>query len=83
VGRAAGAALSKEFEDGIFDLLMTISPGTQTSMQRDFERRHRVELEQITGTVVRLGRALGVATPSFDALYPVLKVRALSFDGLR
>ncbi|MGI8424458.1 MAG: ketopantoate reductase family protein [Chloroflexota bacterium] len=82
VGRAAGAALPAEFEDGIFAFLMSIPPDAQSSLQRDYERRHRVELEQLTGTIVRLGRELGVATPSFDALYPVLKVRALAFDGL-
>jgi 2-dehydropantoate 2-reductase len=52
-------------------------------MQRDFENQRRAELEQLTGAVVRRGRALGVPTPAFDALYAVLHVRALAFGGLR
>ena len=51
-------------------------------MQLDFERRRRVELEDITGAVVRLGRRLGVPTPIYDVLYAVLKVRAAAFGGL-
>ncbi len=53
-----------------------------TSMQRDFERRGRVELEQLSGAVVRRGRELGVSTPTTDAIYAILKVRALGFGGL-
>lgn len=82
VGRAAGAALPAEFEEQIVAFLMGLPADAHSSMQRDFERQHRVELEQLTGTIVRLGRDLGVPTPSFAALYPVLKVRAQAFDGL-
>ena len=42
-------------------------------MQLDFERRRRVELEELTGAVVRLGRRLGVPTPVYDVLYAVLR----------
>jgi ketopantoate reductase len=41
-----------------------------------------VELEALTGSVVRLGRRYGVPTPRFEALYAVLKVRADTFGGL-
>ena len=51
-------------------------------MQRDYERRRRVELEELTGAVVRLGRRLGVPTPTYDVAYAVLRVRALGFGGL-
>jgi ketopantoate reductase len=53
----------------------------KTSMQRDFERGHRVELEELTGTVVRLGGRLGVSTPAFAVLYAVLKARAPERPG--
>jgi ketopantoate reductase len=51
-------------------------------MQFGFERQQRVELEQLTGAVVRRGRELGVPTPAFEALYPVLRVRALAYGGI-
>ena len=55
---------------------MNLPAGAKTSMLFDFERQKRVELEQLTGSVVRRGQALDVPTPGFVTLYAVLKVRA-------
>src|SRR5262245_24094828 len=82
VGRAAGASLPSDAVEAAVALIQTLPPDMRTSMQLDFERRRRVELEEITGAVVRLGRRLGVATPTYDVLYGVLKVRAATFAGL-
>ena len=51
-------------------------------MERDYQLQRRVELDQLTGAVVRRGRDLGVATPAFDILYAILRIRALAFDGI-
>lgn len=51
-------------------------------MQLDFERGRRVELAAITGAVVRLGRRVGVPTPTDDVAYGILRVRAGAFGGL-
>jgi ketopantoate reductase len=51
-------------------------------MQLDYERRPGVELEDITGAVVRLGRRLGAPTPTCDVAYAVLKIRVAAFGGL-
>jgi ketopantoate reductase len=51
-------------------------------MQRDYAAERRVELEYVTGTVVRRAKELGIPVPSFDALYAVLKVRARQFGGI-
>ena len=45
-------------------------------MQVDFEAGRRVELEQLTGAVVKLARERGLAAPAFEALYPVLRLRS-------
>lgn len=82
VGRALGIALAADTEQRILDFIDALPPGGKTSMQIGFERRQRVELEQLTGTIVRRGRALGVPTPAFDTLYAVLTVRALMFGGV-
>jgi 2-dehydropantoate 2-reductase len=82
VGRAAGASLPSDAVEAAVALIQTLPADMRTSMQLDFERQRRVELEEITGAVVRLGRRLGVATPTYDVLYAVLKVRAATFDGL-
>ncbi len=82
VGRSAGVALSDADVETILATHRLAALSSKTSMQVDFERRRRVELEQLTGAVVRMGRELAVPTPTFATLYAALKVRALSFGGL-
>jgi 2-dehydropantoate 2-reductase len=82
VGRAAGAALPDDAVDAAVALIQTLPADMRTSMQLDFENRRRVELEDITGAVVRLGRRHDVATPTYDVLYGVLRARAATFGGL-
>lgn len=82
VGRATGINLAPDAVERTMDFITNLSPGAKTSLLFDYERENRVELEYLTGTVVRRGRALGVPTPGFDVLYAVLKVRALAFGGL-
>jgi 2-dehydropantoate 2-reductase len=82
VGRAAGADLPPDAVETAVHLIQALPADMRTSMQLDFERRRRVELEELTGAVVRLGRRLGVPTPVYDVLYAVLRVRAQAFDGL-
>lgn len=82
VGRAAGVELPPDAVDVAVRLIQALPADMRTSMQMDYERRRRVELEEITGAVVRLGRRLGVPTPVYDVLYAVLEVRAQAFGGL-
>jgi 2-dehydropantoate 2-reductase len=83
VGRADGAALPAEIAETTIDFIMNVLPPTAlSSLALDFERRKRVELEQITGAIVRRSQRLGVPTPGFDPLYAVLRARALDFGGV-
>ena len=82
VGRACGVPLPPDQEERTWTFMQGLPHAFGTSMQRDYERQNRVELEQLTGTVVRRGREHGVPTPTSDAVYAILKVRALSFGGL-
>jgi 2-dehydropantoate 2-reductase len=82
VGRVAGAPLPPDAVEKALAFIHTLPHGMKTSMQLDFERCRRVELEDITGAVVRLGRRLGVATPVYDVLYAILRVRAQGFGGM-
>ena len=76
VGRAKGARL----EDGIEDKQVAFAEGLpgemKASMLGDLECGNRLELEWLTGAVVRLGRELGVPTPVSDKVYAVLKLHA-------
>jgi 2-dehydropantoate 2-reductase len=82
VGRASGVALPADAAQTAMDVIWKFLYEQKTSMSIDYERGNRVELEQLTGTVVRRGKVLGVPTPTFDILYGVLKVRALTSGGL-
>jgi 2-dehydropantoate 2-reductase len=82
VGRALGVALPDDAVEAALAQIQALPADMRTSMQLDFERRRRVELEDLTGSVVRLGRRLRVPTPAYDVLYGVLKVRAAAFGGL-
>jgi 2-dehydropantoate 2-reductase len=82
VARASGADLPSDAVEAALEQIRALPAGMKTSMQQDYERRRRVELEELTGAVVRLGRRLDVATPVYDVLYGILRVRALAFGGL-
>ena len=82
VGRASGVALPDDAEETAMGVVWQFLYEQKTSMSIDYERGNRVELEQLTGAVVRRGEALGVPTPTFDVLYGVLKVRAIASGGL-
>lgn len=82
VGRASGVALAEDAVDHAIALTMAIPADSRNSMERDYQLQRRVELDQLTGAVVRCGRELGVPTPGFDMLYAILRIRALAFGGL-
>jgi 2-dehydropantoate 2-reductase len=64
-------ALKKKIQlpDGIVDLslkkALMFPPGTQTSLQRDIsQKKSKTELELFGGTILHLGKELGIPTPT-------------------
>jgi 2-dehydropantoate 2-reductase len=49
-------------------------PEARSSMQRDLDRGARLEVDALNGAVVRLGRALGIATPANQAIFAALRL---------
>jgi 2-dehydropantoate 2-reductase len=74
VAHAYGVDLSRT-ADAVRGNLDKMAPTMKASMARDFERGRPTELDALTGSIVRLGAARGVPTPSNRALYAVLKLR--------
>ena len=73
VGRADGVNLADDLVERQFGLLITQVPEATSSLYRDLVTGHRMELEALQGTVVRLGRRHGVPTPWMDAAYAILQ----------
>jgi 2-dehydropantoate 2-reductase len=72
VGRARGVALPADIEGTILDRLMQMPDAMRTSMQNDLEAGRRLELDWLTGAVVREGERLGVPTPRSREVYLAL-----------
>ena len=83
VGRARGAPI---LEDSLPWAMTALDqfPGTgRASLAKDFLAGNRVELDGITGVVVRMARAAGVPTPINDTLYAILKPWAVRIETQR
>jgi 2-dehydropantoate 2-reductase len=78
VGLASGVDLPDEAAERVKAMHERLTDAHTVSMQRDFEAGRRVELETLTGTVVRRGKGVGVPTPLFSALYAILRAKAIS-----
>jgi 2-dehydropantoate 2-reductase len=82
VGEASGMTFAPDLSGRILASFLGAPENQMSSLQRDYAAQRRVELEALPGTVVHRAKELGVATPCFDALYAILKVRATTFGGL-
>ena len=80
VGRARGVRLSPEFAEDRLAFCDTLPATMTSSMHEDLKRGHRLELPWLSGSVVEMGAAVGVATPAnkriADALAPFVQGRA-------
>jgi 2-dehydropantoate 2-reductase len=73
VGRASGVRLADDLAERQFGLVVGQVPDATSSLHRDLVTGHRMELDALQGTVVRLGRRHGVPTPWMDAAYAILQ----------
>lgn len=76
VGRAHGVALTEDFADKRLAFCDTLPAEMTSSMHQDLQRGGRLELDWLSGDVVKRGHALGVATPVNRALSDVLALRS-------
>jgi 2-dehydropantoate 2-reductase len=81
VGRASGAPIMDDTLEWGLNALDNFPAQGMSSLAKDFMEGRPVELEGLTGTVVRLGRQAGVPTPINDAIYAVLKPRAQRIEA--
>jgi len=72
VGIASGIALEPLIKENVFESMARFSRGTRASMAFDLVNKKPMELDALSGTVVRLGAQLGVPTPIHHTLYAAL-----------
>lgn len=73
VGRAHGVAIPDGQRERVKQVALALDPGGFSSLHNDVIAGRRTELETLLGTVVRLGRAHDIPTPSSRAIYAALK----------
>ena len=74
VGRAKGLTLPPDIEARALAVHQGFPPGMYASMFHDLRQGRKIELESLSGVVVREGKRLGVATPVHAMCYAVLKL---------
>lgn len=72
VGRKRGVPLAKNLADVIMDRVDNLPDEMLASMQKDVIEGRPSELESQNGAVVRMGRELGVPTPTHNFIYASL-----------
>lgn len=73
IADAEGVQLEPGAEAAALAILTGFPPDVVASMRQDLDAGRRLELEAISGTIVRLGRKHGIATPIHDVAYACLK----------
>jgi 2-dehydropantoate 2-reductase len=76
VGRAHGVALPEDYAEVRLKLADEVSPDMTSSMHHDLQRGNRLEVRWLSGGVVELGAAKGVATPLNRAIADILALHA-------
>jgi 2-dehydropantoate 2-reductase len=79
VARARGVALPPDAVERTLKITEGFAPQTRPSLLAALEVGQRLELEAMSGTVVRYGRETGVPTPVHTVIYAALKP---SLDGV-
>lgn len=74
VGRAHGVALDNDIVERQYQFAMNLKPGAKPSMQLDVEAGKRLEIDALSGAIVRLGAAKNVPTPVHRTIYVALKM---------
>ncbi|HEX9578242.1 MAG TPA: 2-dehydropantoate 2-reductase [Myxococcales bacterium] len=76
VARAEGAALPDDFPQKQLQLVDAFPPAMMASMAHDLLRGRRLELDWLSGAVVRRADRHGIATPVHRAIYAALVLHA-------
>jgi len=74
VAAAYGVALAPDAVEQRMKFVLGIQPGMTASMHKDLLKGNRLEIDALSGAIVRLGAAKGVPTPVHQTIYAALKM---------
>jgi 2-dehydropantoate 2-reductase len=72
VGRAVGVTFPDNMADSLLAYLASFPPDGVASMRLDLDAGSKLELDALSGEVIRLGRHHGVPTPLHDMAFAML-----------
>ncbi|HAK55044.1 MAG: hypothetical protein FI707_10880 [SAR202 cluster bacterium] len=75
VARVKGIDLAPDVVERSMEVVDTMAANSAPSMLRDLRAGRRLDLDSLSGSVVRLGREFGVDVPFQDTAYAALKHR--------
>jgi len=81
IARAEGVPFPADAVDRVIKQAAALPPQWRSSMARDLEDGRRLEVEALSGAVVRRGLKLGVPTPVHRAIAACLSVHQPSASG--
>ena len=73
VAHAKGIPVPGDMVADVARAYQALPPQTKSSMLEDLERGRRLELPWLSGAVARIGKEVGVATPTHSFITAVLK----------
>lgn len=73
VARANGVTMDADIVERQYNFALSLKPGAKPSMQLDLEAGKRLEIDALSGAVVRFGAAKNIATPVHQTIYVALK----------
>ncbi|HBV68372.1 MAG TPA: 2-dehydropantoate 2-reductase [Clostridiales bacterium] len=73
IAKASKIDLREEDIEEFVELMSKFSPNSKTSMLQDVEAGRKTEVDYFAGTVVEMGKKLGISTPINHVLYCVIK----------
>ena len=79
VGTAVGISMDADIVERQYGLCLKLEAGLKTSMQLDEEQGKRLEIDALSGAVIRQGVLRGVQTPVHQTIYACLKAERGTF----
>lgn len=81
IGNRLGIEMSEKHMQRQHEQLQAMPYNNKTSMLQDIENGRKTEVEMFSGTVIRLGRELGIPTPVNEVFYRCIRVLEEKNEG--